>query len=99
MTVNESENMNEVHIANIPTEIEEQDETSNVGSLKLKVYKRRWLMLFIYVICAVGAMFQWLEYGIIVNIVTRYQLFFQNHTVLKIKLFYSWRNRYITYDL
>lgn len=38
----------------------------------IKTYKRRWLVLTIYILCeAIGA-FQWIEYSIITNIVMKY---------------------------
>lgn len=40
--------------------------------LDIKVYKARWLMLFIYVLYSAANAMQWLEYCIIINIVKRY---------------------------
>ncbi|KAG5340264.1 FLVC2 protein, partial [Acromyrmex heyeri] len=43
-----------------------------VEPLKLKVYKKRWLMLIIYMIYSGSNFFQWIEYSIITNVVIRY---------------------------
>lgn len=87
--VKEDESINEVCIARNPTEITRQNESSNVESLKLKIYKKRWLVLAAYFISVLGSMFQWLEYGIISNIVARYHIFLRIHVVLNIKSYYS----------
>lgn len=40
--------------------------------LPMKVYKRRWLMLGLFVLFAASSVYQWIQYSIIANIVTRY---------------------------
>ncbi|KAG5318163.1 FLVC2 protein, partial [Pseudoatta argentina] len=53
------------------TKIIESGEPTDVKQLKLKVYKKRWLMLIIFMIYA-GSNSQWIKYSIITNIVVRY---------------------------
>lgn len=38
----------------------------------IKVYKRRWVVLTIYILCAAVSCFQWIEYSIITNIIMKY---------------------------
>lgn len=38
----------------------------------VKVYKRRWIVLVIYILLAAVSTFQWIEYSIITNIITKY---------------------------
>lgn len=38
----------------------------------IKVYKRRWFVLFIFILYAAVNAFQWIQYPIIANIVTKY---------------------------
>jgi len=64
------------------TKIIESGEPTNVKQLKLKVYKKRWLMLIIFMIYA-GSNSQWIEYSIITNIVIRYHIFPKIRTILK----------------
>lgn len=88
MVFNEHESINEVYIAKNSRKIAEENEPSNVGPLKLKVYRRRWLMLAIYFICSVGSLAQMTEYGTISNIISRYHISLQNH-IINIKPRYS----------
>lgn len=37
-----------------------------------KLYKRRWLILFLYILYATVTGVQWVQYSIIANIVTKY---------------------------
>lgn len=39
---------------------------------EIKLYKRRWLILFLYVMYATSSAMQWVEYCIITNIVEKY---------------------------
>jgi len=39
---------------------------------KLKLYKRRFLILFIFSLYSMSSAFQWIEYAIITNIIIRY---------------------------
>lgn len=38
----------------------------------IKVYKRRWFVLFIFILYSAVNAFQWIQYPIIANIVTKY---------------------------
>lgn len=38
----------------------------------VKVYKRRWVILFIFILYALGNSFQWVEYSIVTNLVIKY---------------------------
>lgn len=38
----------------------------------VKVYKRRWIVLGIYILLAAVNAFQWIQYSIITNIIMRY---------------------------
>ena len=37
-----------------------------------KLYHRRWFMLFIFVCFSAGNSFQWIQYSIIANLITKY---------------------------
>ncbi|XP_018393182.1 PREDICTED: feline leukemia virus subgroup C receptor-related protein 2-like [Cyphomyrmex costatus] len=63
----EDKNQSEILTIKDPTKI-----TKSGEPLKLKLYKKRWLMLIIYMIYAGSNSFQWIEYSIITNVVTRY---------------------------
>lgn len=58
--------------------IQEQESTEqgllNDGKiqLKIKLYRKRWMILFIYIIYAAINALQWFEYSVIANIVMRY---------------------------
>lgn len=41
-------------------------------NVAIKVYKRRWLVLGIYILLAAVSAFQWIEYSIITNIIMRF---------------------------
>ncbi|KYQ54727.1 Feline leukemia virus subgroup C receptor-related protein 2 [Trachymyrmex zeteki] len=68
----EDKNQSEVLTIKDPTKIIKSNEPTNVAPLKLKVYKKRWLMLIIYMIYSGVNTSQWIEYSIITNVVTRY---------------------------
>ena len=70
-------------------------ELTDVEPLKLKVYKKRWLMLIIYMIYAGSNCFQWIEYSIIANIVIRYHIFHKIRTILNIKVSMSFFMYYL----
>lgn len=42
------------------------------GDLKIKVYKRRWIVLTIFILYSAISAFQWIQYPIITNIVMKY---------------------------
>lgn len=49
----------------------EKQHPSNERQL-IKVYKRRWVVLTIYSLCAAVSAFQWIEYSIITNIIMKF---------------------------
>ncbi|KYN30098.1 Feline leukemia virus subgroup C receptor-related protein 2 [Trachymyrmex cornetzi] len=55
-----------------PIKIIKSGELTDVEPLKLKVYKKRWLMLIIYMIYSGSNSCQWIQYSIVTNVVTRY---------------------------
>lgn len=73
----EDKNLREVLTIKDSTKIAKSGEPVDIRPLKLKVYKKRWLMLAIYMIYAAANAGQWIEYSIITNIVTRYHIFFR----------------------
>ncbi|KYN30097.1 PREDICTED: feline leukemia virus subgroup C receptor-related protein 2-like [Trachymyrmex cornetzi] len=68
----EDKSQSEVLTIKDSTKITKSDESTNVEPLKLKVYKKRWLMLIIYMIYNGTNSSQWIEYSIITNVVTKY---------------------------
>ncbi|XP_024889806.1 feline leukemia virus subgroup C receptor-related protein 2-like [Temnothorax curvispinosus] len=71
MTIVEDQSLSETLATKDSTKIT-KSELDDVGPLKLKVYKRRWLMLAIFMYYTGSNSAQWIEYSIITNIVTRY---------------------------
>ncbi|XP_071647030.1 choline/ethanolamine transporter flvcr2a-like [Temnothorax longispinosus] len=71
MTIMEDKSLSETLATKDSTKIT-KSELDDVRPLKLKVYKKRWLMLAIYMFYAGSNSSQWIEYSIITNIVTRY---------------------------
>lgn len=49
-----------------------KDEQNVAGDLNIKVYKRRWVVLTIFILYAAISAFQWIEYPIITNVVMKY---------------------------
>ncbi|XP_024889434.1 feline leukemia virus subgroup C receptor-related protein 2-like [Temnothorax curvispinosus] len=72
MTIVEDRSLSETLATKDSTKITKSEELDDIGPLKLKVYKKRWLMLAIYMIYTGSNSSQWIEYSIITNIVTRY---------------------------
>ncbi|KYM78165.1 Feline leukemia virus subgroup C receptor-related protein 2 [Atta colombica] len=68
----EDKSQSEVLTIKDAIKIIKSDESIDVEPLKLKVYKKRWLMLIIYMIYSGSNSFQWIEYSIITNVITRY---------------------------
>lgn len=77
----ENTNLNEALTKKYSAKIVKPNEQSDTEPLKLKVYKRRWIMLIIYMYYNGAISAQWIEYSIITNIVSRYHTF-----LLKFKL-------------
>ncbi|KAL6268573.1 hypothetical protein P5V15_001708 [Pogonomyrmex californicus] len=71
MTI-EDKSLSEVLAVKNPTKITKSEKPVNNEPIKLKVYKKRWLMLAIYIFYTGTNSSQWIEYSIITNIVTRY---------------------------
>lgn len=66
---------------NLTMEVPNKDETNfnlledkqlKPNTLEIKAYKRRWIILTIFIIYAAVNSYQWIEYSIINNIITRY---------------------------
>ncbi|CAL1678174.1 unnamed protein product [Lasius platythorax] len=68
----EDTNLNEALTIKSSAKIAKLGERSDIEPLKLKVYKKRWLILAIYMFYNGAISCQWIEYSIITNIVTRY---------------------------
>ena len=47
-------------------------DTKQEAKVEWKLYRRRWLMLFIFLSFEIGNNFQWIQYSIIVNYITKY---------------------------
>ncbi|KAH0948184.1 hypothetical protein HN011_012314 [Eciton burchellii] len=95
MAIMEDKSMSEVLAAKNPAEtVKQTGERSSVPiePLKLKVYRRRWLTLIIYIIYNGTSTYQWIEYSIIANIVTRYygvSSLMVDWTAMSFMVFYS----------
>lgn len=48
----------------------------NDNSLETKVYKKRWLILSLFIVYTGMSNFQWIQYSIVSNIVRRYLNFY-----------------------
>lgn len=71
-TVYPATDMEKLHLQEIKcTEAASLNETEH-SEIKTKVYKRRWMILAIYIIYAAINALQWFEYSVIANIVMRY---------------------------
>jgi len=83
MAIMEDKSTSEVLVAKSLAEtVKRTGERSSVPiePLKLKVYRRRWLTLIIYMIYTGTNTYQWIEYSIITNVVTRYSHIFPRPT-------------------
>ncbi|XP_025261812.1 feline leukemia virus subgroup C receptor-related protein 2-like [Camponotus floridanus] len=68
----EDTNLNEVLTIKNSVKIAKLGEQSNIEPLKLKKYKKRWIILIIFIIANGGGTYQWIKYSIITNIIARY---------------------------
>ncbi|KAM0727467.1 Choline/ethanolamine transporter flvcr2b [Formica fusca] len=68
----EDTNLNEALTIKSSAKIAKLGEQPDIEPLKIKAYKKRWIMLVIYMIYNGVIASQWIEYSIITNIVTRY---------------------------
>lgn len=55
-----------------PATTESKDLIKKPPQEKTRAYKRRWVILIIYILYAAANSFQWMEYSIITSVVTRY---------------------------
>ncbi|XP_017797546.1 PREDICTED: feline leukemia virus subgroup C receptor-related protein 2 isoform X2 [Habropoda laboriosa] len=62
----------EVLCVNSPVKVINGSGKDNENLWKTKVYKRRWLMLGLFTLYTGMSSFQWVQYSIITNIITRY---------------------------
>ena len=58
------------------TLIERKEDSKSLNSEEshpeeLKLYKRRWIIILLYGLCSASSSFQWIQYGIINNIISR----------------------------
>ncbi|KAL6435123.1 hypothetical protein ACFW04_005312 [Cataglyphis niger] len=66
----EDTNLNEVLTIKNSAKIAQLGEQPDIEPLKLKTYKKRWIVLIIYMIYNGMSACQWIEYSIIANIIT-----------------------------
>lgn len=50
----------------------EEESLNEVAEIKIKIYRKRWVILAIYIVYAAVNALQWFEYSVIANIVMRY---------------------------
>lgn len=50
----------------------EQKKTIRPPELQVRVYKRRWLILLVFIVYSIACLNQWIQYSIIGNIISRY---------------------------
>lgn len=81
----EDTNLNEVLTTKSSVKIAKLSEQSNVEPLKLKKYKKRWIILLIYMLYNGTGSYQWIEYSIIANVVARYRIFLSKFKQKKYK--------------
>lgn len=72
MRMTEEKDLNEVLCVNNLVKVVNGNEKNNGNPLETKVYKRRWLMLGLFILYTGMSNFQWIQYSIISNIVSRY---------------------------
>nr|XP_046490856.1 feline leukemia virus subgroup C receptor-related protein 2-like isoform X3 [Neodiprion pinetum] len=51
---------------------EENDDTLNGSPLKVRVFKRRWLQLFLFALCSMCSSYQYPQFTIVSHIISRY---------------------------
>lgn len=44
--------------------------------IQTKVYRRRWLMLVIFILVSMSSAFQWIQFSIITNLIMKYTNYF-----------------------
>jgi len=88
MAIMEDKSTSEVLAAKSPVERMErtgEGQSIPIEPLKLKVYGKRWFTLIIYIIYAGTSTYQWIEYSIIANIVTRYHVSPETRLILNVR--------------
>ncbi|KAK1135638.1 hypothetical protein K0M31_000225 [Melipona bicolor] len=68
----EEKDLNEVLCVNNLVKVVSGNEKSNSNPLETKVYKKRWLILALYILYTGMSNAQWIQYSIIANVVSRY---------------------------
>lgn len=68
----EEKDLNEVLCVNNLVKVVNGNEKSNSNPLETKVYKKRWLILALYILYTGMSNAQWIQYSIIANVVSRY---------------------------
>ncbi|XP_053981948.1 feline leukemia virus subgroup C receptor-related protein 2-like [Hylaeus volcanicus] len=68
----EDRDLKEVMCTSYPATIVNGKQKDDRDALDIKVYKRRWLMLGLFILYTATTAFQWIQYSIITNIVSRY---------------------------
>ncbi|XP_014279034.2 heme transporter FLVCR2 isoform X2 [Halyomorpha halys] len=71
-SVEYSDSWRPFELANAPKFRKHQPIKTNLRYTECQIYKRRWLMLFLFVIYSMSNAMQWVQYSIIENVVTRY---------------------------
>lgn len=56
----------------VRTNMSEEKQQSSYERPTIKVYKRRWIVLIIYILCNIISCFQWIEYCILTNIIMKF---------------------------
>ncbi|CAK9799523.1 Feline leukemia virus subgroup C receptor-related protein 2 [Anthophora quadrimaculata] len=72
MRMTDEKGPSEVLCVNNPVKVINGNEKDNNNLWETKVYKRRWLMLGLFTLYTGMSSFQWIQYSIITNIITRY---------------------------
>ncbi|XP_043524473.1 feline leukemia virus subgroup C receptor-related protein 2-like [Frieseomelitta varia] len=68
----EEKDLNEVLCVKNLVKVVNGNEKSNSNPLETKVYKKRWLILALYILYTGMSNAQWIQYSIIANVVSRY---------------------------
>lgn len=51
---------------------QQQHQQINVTTIDCKLYKRRWSMLILFVMCSMANAVQWIQYSIITNVIMKF---------------------------
>ncbi|CAL7940713.1 unnamed protein product [Xylocopa violacea] len=72
MRMTDEKDQSQVLCANNPVKVANGNDANDGSLLETKVYKKRWLILCLFILYTGMSTFQWAQYCIITNIVTRY---------------------------